>query len=56
MLLWLRSVSVCVTAYSPLGSGDRPWASPDELSLLQDPRLDTIAHRYQKTPAQILLR
>ncbi|XP_068594904.1 aldo-keto reductase family 1 member A1-A [Brachionichthys hirsutus] len=56
LLSHCRSVAVCVTAYSPLGSGDRPWASPEEPCLLQDPLLGTIAQRYQKTPAQVILR
>ncbi|KAK9522691.1 hypothetical protein VZT92_019139 [Zoarces viviparus] len=56
LLSHCRSVAVCVTAYSPLGSGDRPWASPDEPSVLQDPGLAAIAKRYQKTPAQLILR
>uniref|UniRef100_A0A3P9CLF9 alcohol dehydrogenase (NADP(+)) n=1 Tax=Maylandia zebra TaxID=106582 RepID=A0A3P9CLF9_9CICH len=43
LLSHCRSVGVCVTAYSPLGSGDRPWASANEPSLL-------------KTPAQVILR
>lgn len=56
LLSHCRSVAVCVTAYSPLGSGDRPWASPNEPTLLQDPRLRDIAQKYQKTPAQVILR
>ncbi|XP_040050558.1 aldo-keto reductase family 1 member A1-A [Gasterosteus aculeatus] len=51
-----RSVAVCVTAYSPLGSGDRPWACPDEPSVLQDPALVAMAKRHQRTPAQLILR
>ncbi|XP_008417016.1 aldo-keto reductase family 1 member A1-A isoform X2 [Poecilia reticulata] len=56
LLSHCRSLAVCVTAYSPLGSGDRPWASPDEPSLLADPRLGAISERYQKSPAQVILR
>lgn len=51
-----RSLGVCVTAYSPLGSGDRPWASPDGPALLEDSQLGAIAQRYKKSPAQIILR
>ncbi|KAE8292253.1 Alcohol dehydrogenase [NADP(+)] A [Larimichthys crocea] len=56
LLSHCRSVAVCMIAYSPLGSGDRPWASPDEPSLLEDPRLGAISQRYRKTPAQVILR
>lgn len=51
-----RSRDICVTAYSPLGSGDRPWASPNEPALLEDSELRLIAQRYKKSPAQIILR
>ncbi|XP_029960963.1 aldo-keto reductase family 1 member A1-A isoform X2 [Salarias fasciatus] len=56
LLSHCRSVGVSVTAYSPLGSGDRPWASPDQPCLLEDSRLAAISQRHQKTPAQIILR
>ena len=48
--------NVLLTAYSPLGSPNRPWAAPDEPKLLDDPKLVDIAKKYNKSPAQIILR
>lgn len=52
-----RSRGVAVTAYSPLGSRDRPGSMtrPDEPPLLEDPTILEIAGRLDVTPAQVLL-
>ncbi|KAF2888023.1 hypothetical protein ILUMI_18150, partial [Ignelater luminosus] len=56
LIEFCTSRGIIITAYSPLGSKNSPWAKPGDVWLLDDPRLKPIAEKLRKTPAQIVLR
>lgn len=56
LLNFMKGHGIGMTAYSPLGSPDRPWAKPGEPLLMDVPKLVEIAKKYNKTSAQVLLR
>ncbi|MDC0834283.1 aldo/keto reductase [Geitlerinema sp. CS-897] len=57
MLAFCNENNIHLTAYSPLGSPDRPAGlkGEDEPILLEDPTIAAIAERRNATPAQVLI-
>jgi len=56
LIEFCRQRDVAVTAYSPLGSPDRPWAKPGDPQLMDEPKLVEVAKRLNKSVAQVLIR
>lgn len=57
LIAYCASQGIHVTAYSPLGSGDRPdfLRAADAPVLLEDPVIRSIAQAHDRTSAQVLL-
>lgn len=51
-----KSKGITVTAYSPLGSPNNPFATADDPNLFEDPVIKKLAEKYKVSPAVICLR
>jgi len=51
-----KQKGIVITAYSPLGTPDRPWADSKEPVLMNEPVLAEIAKKHTKTVAQVLIK
>lgn len=55
MVNYSQAHGMVVTAYSPLGSPDRPWAKPEDPVLFENKTLLAMAKKHHKSPAQICI-
>lgn len=58
LLTFCQQEDIHLTAYSPLGSGDRPerLKKEDDVNLLEEPTIQQIADQHGCTTAQVLIR
>ncbi len=47
---------VLIAAHTPLGAPDRLFVSKDDPILLKDPIISELAQKYNRSPAQILIK
>ena len=48
--------NIAVVAYAPLGAPDRPWLKGDDPVPLKSEALANLSKKYNKSPAQLILR
>ena len=58
LVAYCQEEGIHLTAYSPLGSGDRPerLKKEDDINLLEEPTINRIAEKHGCTAAQVLIR
>jgi len=58
LIEFAKKHNIVLTAYSPLGTPDRPegMKSANDPVLMQDPVLNEIAKKHNKSPAQVLIK
>ncbi len=58
LITFCQQEDIYLTAYSPLGSGDRPerLKKEDDINLLEEPTIQQVAKKHNCTTAQVLIR